>query len=106
MLAAPDLLTAAKHALAALTDDDVLSVIAEVAGIDHRQPIHVNAVTMAGFTIGQSAVGVTSMLGPGYELGLPQIWTATITASTDTWTLQVGVHSRVGVDTLLPYPGI
>ena len=90
----------------ALTNDDVLSVVAEVAGIDHSQPIHVNAVTMAGFTIGQSAVGVTSMLGPGYELGLPQIWTATITASTDTWTLQVGVHSRVGVDTLLPYPGI
>lgn len=90
----------------ALTNDDVLSVIADVPGIDHSQPIHVNAVTLAGYTIGESLVGKTSMLGPGYELGLPRIWTATITASTDTWTLQVGVHSRVGIDTLLPYPGI
>ena len=90
----------------ALTNDDVLSVVAEVPGIDHSQPIHVNAVTLAGYTIGESILGTTSMLGPGYELGLPQIWTAKITASTDTWTLQVGVHSRVGVDTLLPYPGI
>jgi hypothetical protein len=89
-----------------LTDDDVLTVTAAVPGIDHSQPIHVDAETLAGFTIGESALGVTSMLGPGYELGLPRIWQATITASSDTWTLQVGVHSRVGIDTLLPYPGI
>ncbi|RYF90309.1 MAG: hypothetical protein EON95_17215 [Caulobacteraceae bacterium] len=89
-----------------LTNDDVLSVVAQVPGIDHSQPIHVNAQTLFGYTVGESTVGVTSLLGPGYELGLPRIWTATITASSDTWTLQVGVHARLGIDTLLPYPGI
>lgn len=90
----------------ALNDNDVLAAIADVPGIDHSQPIHVDAETLPGFVVGTSQLGVTSILGPGYDLGLPQIWLANIIASTDTWTLQVGVHARVGIDTVLPYPGI
>jgi hypothetical protein len=89
-----------------VTNYDVLAVLLGVDGVDHSQPVHVNVETLKGVEVGNTLLGVTTVLGPPDEIGLPQLWVLNLEALTDTWTLQVGVHARVGVDTQLPGPGL
>lgn len=88
------------------TEWDIVLAVGKVNGVDHSQPIHVQLDEIRGLQVGSAQVGVTTYLGWGEREGLPQVWSATIEALTDTWTLQVGVHARVGIDTRLPLPGV
>lgn len=84
-------------------NDELFAVIAGIPGVDHSQPIRVEARTLPGFILGTAVLGSNTLIGPGYELGLPRLWSATIEARSDTWTFQLGVHARVGTDTVLQY---
>lgn len=89
-----------------VSDYDLLNTLATVPGIDHSQPIHVEAVTLQGFVLGASKLGFSTLIQGGPAFGLPLLTQVTIEARTDTWTLQVGAHARVGIDTVLTYAGL
>lgn len=87
-----------------VTPGDLVSPLSNVAGIDHSQPIQVEMQTIKGIQVGSAVVGSTTYFGPGEAVGLPLPWVIEIIDMTDTWTIEVGVHARIGIDTVLPYP--
>ena len=86
----------------ALTAYDVQTIAASVPGVDLTQPIDVDAQTLPGLLVGTSLLGVTSLIGSGYALGFPQLWKVDLVACATTWPFTLGVHARLGLDTMLP----
>ena len=85
-----------------VTREDVMMAVGSVRGIDHSQPINVSIDPMPGLTVGEASMTMTTYLGYTAGTGLPLLWNTTIEAMTDTWSLEVGMHARVGIDTALP----
>lgn len=89
-----------------VNDYDVLNAVARVAGVDDSQPIHVDTETLLGFQVGAVTLGSSSLVQGGPTVGLPWLWQVVIEVRTDTWTLELNRHSRVGIDTVLAYQGL
>jgi hypothetical protein len=85
-----------------VTDYDILNAVLPTPGIDRGQPIEAEAVQADAFRLGVSKLGTGTVIGAPGVYGLPLFMRGTIEVLSSTWTLQVGIHSTLGADTVLP----
>lgn len=86
-----------------LTQSELVVRARSVEGVDPSQPVLAQVEALAGLAVGEATVGLdTAVLAPPPVLGFPLPLRLTVQALASTWTVQVGAHGRVGIDTRLP----
>ncbi|MBX5484118.1 MAG: hypothetical protein IRZ16_20015 [Myxococcaceae bacterium] len=87
----------------ALSDAELVACARRVDGVDPSEPVLAHVAALEGLAVGAATVGVdTVVLAPPAVTGFPLPLRLTVEALSSTWTMQVGAHGRVGIDTRLP----
>ncbi|RKG93561.1 hypothetical protein D7V97_39900 [Corallococcus sp. CA053C] len=87
-----------------LLEHDLLAALGGLPGIDPSFPLVAQVDALNGTRVGDAAVGVTTVVeSPPYDAGFPWFVSLTLRALYSTWTIQVGVHGRVAMDTRIPF---
>lgn len=82
---------------------DLVGALRDLPGVDPSFPVIAQVEQRNGLLVGESNVGEqTIVVAPPYTFGFPWFLSLKIRAAYSTWTIQVGVHGRIDLDTRLP----
>ncbi|WP_437536832.1 hypothetical protein WME79_17155 [Sorangium sp. So ce726] len=90
----------------ALTGEDLVTALRDLDGVDRSQPVNASVKILSGTRVGSARIGLdTVVAAPGTAFELPALLSVTVRAMRSTWTIEVGVHAVIGLDTRLPPAG-